>query len=227
MDTQQQIVTNEDRVAETVLLAQQLPVGTYWKDDKYVYQINNIKLGSIASAECTRVSNVSAGSLYDYSINENIHIFVRGIANLIQIELDEYNDAVAKIARMVHEKNTELFNRQCLLSMPTDTPFEDFETLHDEIIELDGFQYFFYKPLRDDSKTCFRVMRIDMNTYDGASTLHDGWHFYMDDNHILAKGPGGKQNTFGEITGRHKVYPITEYQFNGLVEFIEAKPNQA
>jgi len=215
--------TYEDHVAETILLSQRLPVGSYWKDDKFVYKINQIVLGDgIASAACTKITTKSRDPLYSYGIFES-SAFVHDIDKLTEIDFDEYDKAQNQIVSMIWDKNNELFQKQCLLKMPTETPFEDFDTLHDEIIELDGYQYFFYEPLLNNM-TCFRLMRVDMNTYDGASTEYDGWHFFMNDRELLGIGPKSSHNNFGDVINRHRIFPITEFQFKHLSEFIENKP---
>ena len=72
----QSSATYEDAVAELVMLSQQLPVGSYWKDDRYMYKINLIKLSGIALAECTRITIVRPDDVeYSYHINNKILLF--------------------------------------------------------------------------------------------------------------------------------------------------------
>jgi len=230
----QSSATYEDAVAELVMLSQQLPVGSYWKDDRYMYKINLIKLSGIALAECTRITIVRPDDVeYSYHINNKILLFVSNIPTLMKSDYDEYADAEQAVRNIYIAKNTEMFQKQCLLKTPTDVPFTSFEVLHDEIIELRGNQHFLYEP----TVNCIRVMRINMDTYNGSDTLHDEWHFfleYKDDNiHVLSISPTYNtspmkrtQNTFGEIVNRHNIFPITEYQFTELVKFIENNPTK-
>lgn len=226
-ETTQQAVTYSDKMAQLVLLSQQLPVGSYWKDDSYIYKIKRLELGEVVLAVTARITmsvgDPQSNSLYDYQIQES-PLFITNIPSLSRSTDEQYKNAITDIGKIYELKNNELFQKQCLLNTPTDIPFDDFDTLHDEIIQLQGDQYFFYEP----TAHCFRVFKIDMRTYNGGDTLLNDWHFYMDSNdvgtHILAAKRDGIQ--LSNILGDNKLYPITEFQFKGLVEFIENKPNE-
>ena len=224
--TQKPEVTYDDIVAETVLLAQRLPVGNYWKDDTYIYKVSRLELTDIASAKCTRITQPGTTSTicnYDYMIQETT-LFVSSIPHLSRSTEQDYTNAITNIGKMYEVKNNELFQKQCLLSMPTDIPFTEFDVLHDEIIELQGMQYFFYEP----TSNCFRIFAINMQDYDGKDTKIIDWHFYMnsDDKGTQILSVQRADISLLNIVSSNKVFPITEFQFEGLREFIDNNPNK-
>lgn len=224
--TQKPEVTYEDKVAETILLAQRLPVGSYWRDDTHIYKVNRLELADIASAKCTKITLPGFKSpvcTYDYMIQEYT-MFISDIPHLIEADESDFTGAIENIGKMYDAKNNELFQKQCLMVTPTDTPFTEFDILHDEIIELQGKQYFFYEP----APNCFRIFAIDMQEYNGKDTKIKDWHFYMnsDDSGTQILSVQRDDISLVVIVSTNRVFPITEFQFEMLREFIDNNPNK-
>lgn len=205
------------------------PPGTYWRAESdgtvYFHRVDAIEITlSGARTKCTSImfsagSKVDGRVLYSYSIMDQHTISTS--QKIDPIDVSEWMNAWNLLDGIINEKHVEMFEKQCLFSNITETPFDDFDVLNDAILLTNNTLYFTYRP----NEFCVRIFSIDMHKYCGEETFVEVMHWHLERNgNFYMLNAYTDAVLLKHILRDYPVYPITKYQFDGLFALISTKP---
>jgi hypothetical protein len=200
-----------------------MPPGTYWRTENSYHRVDSIEVTDRVRVRTTGVFEDDVPKFYNHRILDQAFDQTALLdSGLVQSDVSEWVDAWKRHEDFFNAKHLEMFDKQCLLSNITDTPFDDFDALNDEIIlRTTDVLYFMYKP----NSFCFCIFPLDMSKYAGKDTFVYEMCLHVEKgNDLSILNASDRTTLLTHIVRDQPIYPITKYQFNELTKLIINKP---